>query len=88
VLTLDNAAAILETDKMHYAMVSGANNSNAYPQSATAKLQVVSHIIPGDVDEYGKRKMKLFVDISDGDFAAIKEGETSSAITQHSLNTQ
>ncbi|MDR2779147.1 MAG: hypothetical protein LBB16_02575 [Puniceicoccales bacterium] len=87
VLTLDNVAAILETDKVHYATVSGTNNSNAYTQSATTKLQVVPHIIPGDVDEYGKRKMKLFVDISDGNFDAVEDTQTPS-VTQHSLNTQ
>jgi type III secretion protein C len=82
VLTLDNVAAVLETDKVHYATVTGANSTNAYTQSATTQLKVVPHIIPGDVDGAGKRKMKLFVDISDGDFE--KEG----AVTQHSLNTQ
>jgi type III secretion protein C len=88
VLTLDNVAAILETDKVHYATVSGTNNSNAYTQSATTKLQVVPHIIPGDVDEDGKRKMKLFVDISDGNFDAAPDNKTTAAVTQHSLNTQ
>ncbi|MDR0742028.1 MAG: hypothetical protein LBE98_01020 [Puniceicoccales bacterium] len=88
VLTLDNVAAILETDKVHYATVSGTNNSNAYTQSATTKLQVVPHIIPGDVDENGKRKMKLFVDISDGSFEVNEEGDETSTVTQHSLNTQ
>ncbi|MDR1890936.1 MAG: hypothetical protein LBQ23_01995, partial [Puniceicoccales bacterium] len=73
VLTLDNVAAILETDKVHYATVTGTNNSNAYTQSATTKLQVVPHIIPGEVDEYGKRKMKLFVDISDGSFDVVED---------------
>ncbi|MDR1457706.1 MAG: hypothetical protein LBI47_02565 [Puniceicoccales bacterium] len=87
VLTLDNVAAILETDKVHYATVSGANNSNAYTQSATTKLQVVPHIIPGDVDVDGKRKMKLFVDISDGSFDATQDQQANS-VTQHSLNTQ
>ncbi|MDR1528672.1 MAG: hypothetical protein LBS22_03775 [Puniceicoccales bacterium] len=87
VLTLDNVAAILETDKVHYAAVSGANNSNAYTQSATTKLQVVPHIIPGDVDGDGKRKMKLFVDISDGSFDSVETGQNP-AVTQHSLNTQ
>jgi type III secretion protein C len=84
VLTLDNVAAILETDKIHYATVTGANSSNAYTQTATTKLQVVPHIIPGDVDGNGKRKMKLFVDISDGSF----EADESHSVTQHSLNTQ
>ncbi|MDR2776528.1 MAG: hypothetical protein LBB17_00570 [Puniceicoccales bacterium] len=87
VLTLDNVAAILETDKVHYATVSGTNNSNAYTQSATTKLQVVPHIIPEDIDGDGRRKMKLFVDISDGSFDATQDNQ-SSAITQHSLNTQ
>ncbi|MDR1432927.1 MAG: hypothetical protein LBI61_01115 [Puniceicoccales bacterium] len=86
VLTLDNVAAILETDKVRYAEVTGANNSNAYTQTATTKLQVVPHIIPGDVDENGKRKMKLFVDISDGNFEL--DNATSNQVTQHSLNTQ
>ncbi|MDR1401847.1 MAG: hypothetical protein LBI81_02735 [Puniceicoccales bacterium] len=84
VLTLDNVAAILETDKVHYAEVSGTNNSNAYTQTATTKLQVVPHIIPGDVDASGKRKIKLFVDISDGSFEPDAPGQ----VTQHSLNTQ
>jgi type III secretion protein C len=88
VLTLDNVAAILETDKVHYATISGANNSNAYTQSATTKLQVVPHIIPGDVDGDGKHKMKLFVDISDGSFDAAPDNQQASAVTQHSLNTQ
>jgi type III secretion protein C len=48
---------------------------------------VVPHIIPGEVDEYGKRKMKLFVDISDGSFDVVEDKQTS-AVTQHSLNTQ
>ncbi|MDR1413761.1 MAG: hypothetical protein LBI56_02385 [Puniceicoccales bacterium] len=84
VLTLDNVAAILETDKVHYETVAGTNNSNAYTQTATTKLQVVPHIIPGDVDANGKRKIKLFVDISDGSFEANSAGQ----VTQHSLNTQ
>ncbi|MDR1595654.1 MAG: hypothetical protein LBR91_01870 [Puniceicoccales bacterium] len=84
VLTLDNVAAILETSKVHYTTVSGANSSNAYTQTATTKLQVVPHIIPGDVDNNGRRKMKLFVDISDGSFESVAGG----AVTQHSLNTQ
>ncbi|MDR0693262.1 MAG: hypothetical protein LBF49_01665 [Puniceicoccales bacterium] len=87
VLTLDNVAAVLETDRVHYATVSGTNNSNAYTQSATTKLQVVPHIIPGDVDGDGKRKMKLFVDISDGSFDTTEKDQTP-AVTQHSLNTQ
>ncbi|MDR1232824.1 MAG: hypothetical protein LBJ75_00980 [Puniceicoccales bacterium] len=88
VLTLDNVAAILETDKVHYATISGANNSNAYTQSATTKLQVVPHIIPGDIDGDGKHKMKLFVDISDGSFDAVINDKQAPAVTQHSLNTQ
>ncbi|MDR2629189.1 MAG: hypothetical protein LBC30_04335 [Puniceicoccales bacterium] len=87
VLTLDNVAAILETDKVHYATISGTNSSNAYTQSATTKLQVVPHIVPGDVDGDGRRKMKLFVDISDGSFDSVQDNQ-SSAVTQHSLNTQ
>ncbi|MDR2432258.1 MAG: hypothetical protein LBD34_00695 [Puniceicoccales bacterium] len=88
VLTLDNVAAILETDKVHYSTISGANNSNAYTQSATTKLQVVPHIIPGDADGDGKRKMKLFVDISDGSFDVNEDNQPTAAVTQHSLNTQ
>jgi type III secretion protein C len=84
VLTLDNVAAILETEKVHYEAVNGANNSNAYSKTATTKLQVVPHIIPDDIDARGKRKMKLFVDIADGSFAADGTGD----VVQHSLNTQ
>jgi type III secretion protein C len=85
VLTLDNVAAILETGKTCYKEIKGNNTSNAYTQSATTKLQVVPHIVPGDVDEHGKRKMKLFVDISDGDFGNDDSPDT---VIQHSLNTQ
>lgn len=87
VLTLDNVAAIIETDKTQYSKVSGQYNSNAYSQTATTKLQVVPHVIPDEVDEDGKRKMKLFVDIAEGEFEDVGAG-ADPVITQHSLNTQ
>ena len=87
VLTLDNVAAILETDKTQYSSISGAYSSNAYSKTATTKLQVVPHIIPNEADKNGKRKMKLFVDISEGDFDNVAQG-ADSVVTQHSLNTQ
>ncbi|MDR2737467.1 MAG: hypothetical protein LBB18_00805 [Puniceicoccales bacterium] len=84
VLTLDNVAAIMETDKTRYQALTGANTTNAYTQSASTRIQVVPHIIPGEFDSYGKRKMKLFVDIAEGDLPA----DSTQAVTQHSLNTQ
>jgi type III secretion protein C len=84
VLTLDNVAAILETSKVHYEALSGTNSTNAYSQTASTRMQVVPHIIPGESDENGKRKMKLFVDIAEGDFSVDK----SNTVVQHSLNTQ
>jgi type II secretory pathway component GspD/PulD (secretin) len=88
VLTLDKFTTILETDKVHYSIISGANNSNAYTQSATIKLQVISHIISGDTDGDSKHKMKLFIDISDGKFDVNEDNQHTAAVTQHSLNAQ
>jgi type III secretion protein C len=84
VLTLDNVAAIIETSKVHYQALTGTNTTNAYTQTADSRMQVVPHIIPGESDERGKRKMKLFVDISEGSFATDESG----TVTTHSLNTQ
>jgi type III secretion protein C len=88
VLTLDNVAATLETDKVHYSTISGANNSNACTQSATTKLQVVSHIIPGDADADGKHKMELLIDISDGSFNVNEDNQLTAAVIQNSRNMQ
>ncbi|MDR3144148.1 MAG: hypothetical protein LBT64_01450 [Puniceicoccales bacterium] len=87
VLTLDNVAAVLETDKIRYSTVQSQNAANAYSQSASTRMQVVPHIIPGEEDGMGKRKMKLFVDVVDGDFEATTS-ESQTGVSQHSLNTQ
>jgi type II secretory pathway component GspD/PulD (secretin) len=88
VLTLDNVVAILETDKIHYFTISGANKSTAYTQSATTKLQIVPYIIPRDADGGSKHKMKLFIDISDESFDLNEDNQPTAALTHHSLNAQ
>jgi type III secretion protein C len=88
VLTLDNVAAILETDKVHYSTISAANSSKAYTKFATTKLQVVSHIISGHADGDGKYQMKLFTDISCSRFSVNQDNQSTVAVTQHSLNAQ
>jgi type III secretion protein C len=88
VLTLDNVGAIIEQDSTAHIKVAGDHSEGLYDVTATTKLQVVPHIIPGEVDERGKHKMKMFVNIQDGTLTGMDQEGATPGVDSSSINTQ
>jgi type III secretion protein C len=88
VLTLDNVGAIIEKDSTTHVKVSGYQSEGLYEVTATTKLQVVPHIIPGEVDEQGNHKMKVFVNIQDGALSGTDQSNATPSVDSSSINTQ
>ncbi|MDR2436150.1 MAG: hypothetical protein LBD33_02480 [Puniceicoccales bacterium] len=88
VLTLDNVGAIIEQDSTAHIKVAGDHSEGLYDVTATTKLQVVPHIIPGEVDERGKHKMKMFVNIQDGALTGTDQEGATPGVDSSSINTQ
>ncbi|MDR0715337.1 MAG: hypothetical protein LBF25_00930 [Puniceicoccales bacterium] len=90
ILTLDNVGAVVEKSTTLYSKTTG-NRANLYSITAATKLRVVPHIIPGDINEDGKHKMKLFVNIEDGGIIPPQDGSgdaSNSTNNNSSINTQ
>jgi type III secretion protein C len=88
ILTLDNVGAVISSSTTAYTKVAGKESEGLYSVTAGLNLQVVPHIIPGDVNKDGKHKMKMFVNVSDGNFAEKAQAGTDSGTTSSSVNTQ
>jgi type III secretion protein C len=88
VLTLDNVGAIIEKGTTAYVKTSGDHAEGLYDVTATMKLQVVPHIIPGEIDGQGKHKMKMFVNVEDGSLAGTAEPGGTPTTDSNSINTQ
>jgi type III secretion protein C len=88
VLTLDNVGAIIEKGQTTYVKVAGDSVEGLYDVTATTKLQVVPHIIPGEIDEHGKHKMKMFVNVEDGSLEGTAEMGATPSTNSNSINTQ
>jgi type III secretion protein C len=88
VLTLDNVGAVIAQDSTAHIKVAGNRAEGLYDVTATTKLQVVPHIIPGELDERGKHKMKMFVNIQDSSLTGTDTAGATPGVDSSSINTQ
>ncbi|MDR2576904.1 MAG: hypothetical protein LBC42_02530 [Puniceicoccales bacterium] len=88
VLTLDNLAAVISQSDQAYIPVAGSEAVDLFSVSATISLRVIPHII-NEEDEGGnaKRRIKLFVNITDGllDVSGAKPKVSSSQINTQTI---
>lgn len=90
VLTLDNVGAIIERDNTLYVKVQGFQSEGLYDVTASTKLQVVPHVIPGERNAENKKKMKLFVDVTDSALSSQSQTDKTvdPSVDANSINTQ
>lgn len=89
VLTLDNLAAVISQTNETYVAVAGSFSSDLFTVSASISLRVIPHIINEELpDGTIQRKLKMFVNITDGSVSA--GGGTSGMPSTNSsqINTQ
>ncbi|MDR3274026.1 MAG: hypothetical protein LBS87_01690 [Puniceicoccales bacterium] len=88
VLTLDNVGAVIGKDNTSYVKTSAERAEGLYSISGTTKLQVVPHVIPGEINKDGKHKMKMFVNIQDGSISGSDQADAMPTTDNNSINTQ
>ncbi|MDR3143456.1 MAG: hypothetical protein LBT57_01195 [Puniceicoccales bacterium] len=89
VLTIDNIGATIDRSNTFYVKVSGTKTEGLYDVSASTKLRVVPHIIPGEFNEVGQAKIKLFVEVADGSVSQKTDINAGTPTTDSNMiNTQ
>ncbi|HSI84693.1 MAG TPA: type III secretion system outer membrane ring subunit SctC [Candidatus Methylacidiphilales bacterium] len=84
VLTLDNVEALIQREETAYVKVNGFQAVDLFNVSTGVKLKVTPHII----DDHGRRKIKLVVDIQDGSFTASSTTDGVPNVQESNINTQ
>lgn len=91
VITLDNIAAVIDKSQTVYVKVEGKKAGDLFDVSVSTKLVVVPHIIPGVFNEKGAPKIKLLIDVSDGNFTQDPTntgGATEPKTDTNTVNTE
>jgi type III secretion protein C len=89
VLTIDNIGATIDRSNTFYVKVSGTKTEGLYDVSASTKLRVVPHIVPGEFNEAGQAKIKLFVEVADGSVSQKTDINAGTPTTDSNMiNTQ
>jgi type III secretion protein C len=89
VITLDNIGAVIDTSETAYVEVTGAKAGGLFDVTISTKLIVVPHIIPGEFDGNGAPKIKLLVEVTDGNFTKDPRVDSKSpSTTTRTVNTE
>lgn len=91
VITLDNIAAVINKSQTLYVKVEGKKSGDLFDVSVSTKLVVVPHIVPGVFNEKGAPKIKLLIDVSDGNFTQDPTntgGATEPKTDTNTVNTE
>jgi type III secretion protein C len=89
ILTIDNVGATIDRSNTFYVKVAGTKTEGLYDVSASTKLRVVPHIVPGEFNAAGDAKIKLFVEVADGSVTQKTEINAGTPTTDsNAINTQ
>jgi type III secretion protein C len=89
ILTIDNVGASIDRSNTFYVKVAGTKTEGLYDVSASTKLRVVPHIVPGEFNAAGDAKIKLFVEVADGSVTQKTEVKAGTPTTESNMiNTQ
>jgi type III secretion protein C len=89
ILTIDNIGATIERSNTFYVKVAGTKTEGLYDVSASTKLRVVPHIVPGEFNAAGNAKIKLFIEVADGSVTQKTEVNAGTPTTDNNMiNTQ
>jgi type III secretion protein C len=84
VLTLDNTEAIIDRQQTFYITTSGQYSTDLFNVNAGTILRVTPHLI----EESGKNKVKLLVNIQDGSIDYTTQVNSIPTVSQSSVTTQ
>ncbi len=84
VLTINNVQAVIEQTSTFYARVAGEHDVDLFNITAGIVLKVTPHII----EENGKKKIKLFVDIEDGSVQFSQTVDNLPVVPKSCIHTQ
>ncbi len=84
VLTVDNVQAVIEQTSTFYVRVAGYEQVDLFNVTAGIILKVTPHIIV----EKGKRRIKLLVDIEDGEISTEQTVDRVPVVPKSSIHTQ
>jgi type III secretion protein C len=89
ILTIDNIGATIDRSSTYYVKVAGTKTEGLYDVTASTKLRVVPHIIPGEFNARGEEKIKLFVEVADGSVSQKTDVNSGTPTTDNNvINTQ